>query len=103
MPLDPVHVSQAANGVRFGLRVLPRASRTEIAGSRDGRLVVRVTAPPVDRAANDATAAVLARALRVPARMVTIVGGETARNKTVQVAGLTLTDLRSRLDALLTT
>ena len=45
------------------LRVIPRSPRDAVDGWRDGRLVVRVTAPPVDHAANEAVVAVLARAL----------------------------------------
>jgi uncharacterized protein YggU (UPF0235/DUF167 family) len=54
-------VVDAPTGVRLHLRVIPRASRTELAGIRDGRLVLRVTAPPVDRAANDAAIDAIAR------------------------------------------
>ena len=55
---------------------------------RDGRLIVRVTAPPVDSAANDAVVALLAARFGVPKRAVRIVSGERARNKTVEVEGI---------------
>ena len=57
-------------GVRIDLRVIPKSPRTKIDGVRDGRLLVRVTAPPVDDAANDAVVETLARMLDVPKRSI---------------------------------
>ena len=71
--------------VRIELRVIPRSPRNAIDGTRDGRLVVRVTAPPVDRAANDAVIEVLAHAYGVAKRRVRIVSGARSRNKTVEI------------------
>jgi uncharacterized protein (TIGR00251 family) len=74
--------------VTLAIRVMPRAPKNEIGGTRDGRLIVRVTAPPVDSAANDAVIELLARHYGVPKRAVRIVSGERARNKTVEIDGL---------------
>jgi uncharacterized protein YggU (UPF0235/DUF167 family) len=71
--------------VRIDVRVIPRASRTGLE-VRDGRLIVRVTAPPVDSAANLAVLEAMARALEVPKRALRIVRGETGRNKTIEIA-----------------
>jgi uncharacterized protein len=84
---------QTAAGVRVEVRVIPRAPRNEISGIRDGRLLVRVTAPPVDAAANTAVAALLAEALGCPRRDVRIVSGQRSRNKTVEIAGATMAEL----------
>ena len=86
-------VRQTAAGVRVEVRVIPRAPRNEIGGIRDGRLLVRVTAPPVDAAANTAVAALLAHTLGRPGRDVRIVSGQRSRNKTVEIAGVTMADL----------
>jgi uncharacterized protein YggU (UPF0235/DUF167 family) len=59
-----------------------------------------VTAPPVDGAANDATIAILARVLGVPARAISIVAGQSGRNKTMQVTGLDIAAVQARLDRL---
>lgn len=75
-------------GVRVELRVIPRASKTTLAGVRDGRLLLRVTAPPVDGAANTAVVAALAKMLGVPKSAVRVVDGETSRNKSVEVTGI---------------
>jgi uncharacterized protein (TIGR00251 family) len=85
-PIDEAVVESRA-GVRIHLRVMPRASRAEVAGVRDGRIVVRVTAPPVDNAANDAVVEMLSRRLGVARRAITVVGGATSRNKTVEIGG----------------
>ena len=86
-----------ATGVRMDVRVMPRSARNAIEGLRDGRLVVRVTAPPVDDAANEAVVAAIADLLDLPKRAVRIVSGMTARNKTVEIAGLDATALRRRI------
>ena len=79
------------------VRVIPRARRNEIAGERGGRLLVRVTAPPVDGAANDSLRRLVARRAGVPIRQVTIVRGQTSRDKLVRVEGLTESELRESL------
>lgn len=70
------------------VRVVPRAGRTQIAGLRDGAVLVRLAAAPVDGAANDELIAVLARALGLPKRHLTIVSGERARTKRVRIDGM---------------
>ncbi|MEX2374535.1 MAG: DUF167 domain-containing protein [Dehalococcoidia bacterium] len=72
---------------RITVRLTPRASRDEIVGERDGVLLVRVTAPPVDGAANDALVRILAKALRVSRGSISIVSGATSRTKVVEIDG----------------
>lgn len=73
--------------VELDVRVIPRAARDELAGARDGRLLVRVSAPPVDGKANAAVCALLAKAAGVPKGAVSVVRGETARDKRVRIDG----------------
>ena len=80
-------VRQTPTGCRVDVRVIPRSPRTSLGGLRDGRLVVRVTAPPVDQAANDAVIRTLADALDFPRSRMTVVAGLTSRNKTIEIAG----------------
>jgi hypothetical protein len=70
------------------IRVIPRARRDEIAGERDGRLLVRVTAPPVDGKANAAVCKLIAGALDVTKSSVSILRGEASRDKVVRVDGV---------------
>ena len=85
---DPaLDVREAPGGVTLRVRVTPRSSRDAIEGARDGALVVRLTAPPVDGAANEALARVLARALSLPPSAVALERGATGRDKIVRIAG----------------
>jgi uncharacterized protein (TIGR00251 family) len=70
------------------VRVIPRAGRSGFAGLREGALVVRLAAAPVEGAANEELIALLARALRIPKRDITIVSGERSRSKRVRIDGL---------------
>jgi uncharacterized protein len=60
--------------------------------------LVKLAAAPVDGAANDALMVLLARALDLPRRAVRIVSGERNRNKRLEIDGLTLDEIRQRLD-----
>lgn len=75
--------------VRFAVRVQPRASRSEIAGVHGDAMKVRLSAPPVDGAANAALVELIAEALGVGRRAVRIVNGESSRSKVVEVEGVT--------------
>ena len=87
------------DGGLLRVRVQPRASRSEIVGWRaDGALSVRVSAPPVEGAANTAVGALLAAALGVRTSAVSVVHGERGRDKMVRVDGLTLAEMKRRLD-----
>lgn len=82
---------------RISVRVTPRAARDGIVGWQDGVLRVRVTAPPVDGKANDAVAALLAKALGVPKSAVGVVSGGRGRDKIIAVAKLTQDEVERRL------
>jgi uncharacterized protein len=90
-------IRQTAAGVDISVRVIPRAKKTELSGERDGALVVRVAAPPVEGAANEALVDFFSRALGVPRRAVRIVSGERGRTKRVAIAGVTEAQMRERL------
>ena len=70
------------------VRVIPRAGRSGFAGLRDGTFLFKLAAAPVDGAANDELIALLARALRIPKRDITIVSGERSRTKRLRIAGV---------------
>ena len=83
------------------MRVKPRSSRDGIEGARDGALVVRLTAPPVEGEANVALGRLLGGALGVAPSAVSIVRGASGRDKLVALAGVSLAGARARLDAAL--
>ena len=80
-------LSERADGVIITVRVTPRAGKSGIAGTRDGALLVRLNAAPLDGAANAELIEVIADALGVPRRSVTIMSGEKSRRKTLLVTG----------------
>lgn len=84
-------------GVILNVRVIPRAAKSGLAGRRDNALLVRLQAPPVDGAANAELIRVLADTFDVPARAVSIVGGEHSRQKRVRIAGLDAGTVTARL------
>jgi uncharacterized protein (TIGR00251 family) len=67
------------------IRVIPRSSADRVDGERDGRLVVRTTAPPVDDRANGAVLKLIADHFGVRARSVTLVSGHRSRDKVVRI------------------
>ena len=75
-----------ADGVTFPVRVVPRASRTEVVGLYDGALKIRVAAPPVEGAANQELVKFLARKFGVSRTAVTLISGANARNKLIRIA-----------------
>lgn len=82
-------ITEVDGAVVIDVRVVPRAGRSGIAGTRDGAVLVRLAAAPVDGAANAELIEVVAKAFDVPRRQVSIVSGDRSRQKRVRVAGLT--------------
>ena len=81
--------------ITLDVRVIPRARKTECAGFRDEVLVVRLAAPPVEGAANEALIAFFAAALHLPRRAVHILSGERGRKKRVAIEGVTIEQIRA--------
>ncbi|HVG28091.1 MAG TPA: DUF167 domain-containing protein [Pyrinomonadaceae bacterium] len=82
-----LQLTESDGAITFGVRVVPRASRTEVAGEHDGALRVRVAAPPVEGAANEELTRFFAKSLGVAAREVEIVSGLASKSKRVRVRG----------------
>lgn len=93
----PPFLKPASDGVLLSLKVQPRASRNEIGEALGAELRVKVTAPPVDRAANEAVVRLIAETLDVPRNCVELVRGQTSRHKVVRVTGITLQEVTKRL------
>jgi uncharacterized protein (TIGR00251 family) len=96
-----VPVTTARGAATILVRVVPRAGRTRVAGTRGDALVVRLAAPPVDGAANDALIAALAELFGRPRRDIEIVSGLSSRDKRVRISGLSAADAAGRIDAAL--
>lgn len=91
-------VRDTAQGAQFALRVQPRASRNAVVGLMGDAVKLALTAPPVDGKANAAVVEYLAELLRVSKSSVTIVSGETGRNKLIAVRGVTAEQVRKALN-----
>ena len=81
----------------LAVRLQPRAKRDEVVGERGGAVVVRVAAPPVDGRANAALCAFVAQRAGVPKSAVSVVRGQSSRDKVVRVDGVELAAVRRAL------
>ena len=76
----------------FNVRVVPRASKSEVVGDLDGALKIRIASPPVDGAANAELIKVLSKKFNVAKNAVEIVGGQTSKHKQIRISGINHTD-----------
>jgi uncharacterized protein (TIGR00251 family) len=84
--------------VTLSIRIQPRASKNEIVALASGGLKIRLTAPPVDGAANEALVKFLADTLSIPKSHVEIVSGRTSKNKIVRIHGISESDAERLLN-----
>ncbi len=93
----PGFLRDQADGVLLSVKLQPRASANEIGEALGDELRIKVTAPPVDAAANEALVKLLALQLHCPRNRVDLVRGHTSRHKTVKLYGLTAEDVARKL------
>ena len=74
--------------IRLEVYVQPRASKTEVAGMHDGRIKIRLAAPPVDGAANAELVSFVASRLGIAKSKVRVVAGEASRRKVLEIEGV---------------
>lgn len=86
-----------ANGVYLAVKLQPRASTNEICEPLGDELKIKVTAPPVDAAANQALVDLLAKKLNCSRGKIQIVRGQNSRHKTVWVEGKTGNEIANGL------
>jgi uncharacterized protein (TIGR00251 family) len=92
------HVFREANGaVTFAVKVVPRASKNEIAGIQGDSIKVRLTAPPVKGKANSALIKFLAEKFGVSRAQIEIVSGETSKRKIVQLRGVSVAQAQNKI------
>lgn len=90
-------VQPTPGGVTIKVFVAPRSSANKVMGAHNGAIKVALTAPPVEGAANKALVELLAKLLGVPRSTVSIVSGETSRQKTVKVLAISAEDVLEKL------
>lgn len=86
-----------SGGACLAVKLQPRASKNEIGPPLGDELKIKVTAPPVEGAANEALIDLLADTLGCPRSAVRIVRGQTSRHKTVLIAGLSAAEVQGKL------
>lgn len=93
----PAFLRADSDGVLLSVKLQPRASANEIGEPLGNELRIRVTAPPVDSAANEALLKYLTAVLDCPRRNVELVRGHTSRHKILKLHGLSVEAVSARL------
>ncbi len=93
----PSFLTVHGDAVHLSVKVLPRAARNEITGTAGNELKVKVTAPPVDSAANEALLELLAAKLDCGRGALQLVRGHASRHKTVAIRGFTAAEVMGKL------
>ena len=93
----PAYLKPQPDGVLLAVKLQPRASKSEIGGALGEELRIKVTAPPVDAAANEALIRLLAETLDCPRNCVELIRGHTSRHKTIKLHGLEAAAVAAKL------
>ena len=98
--IPPLDLRETEEGVVLKISVQPKASRQELSGFREGALRLRLTAPPVEGAANEACRAFLAELFQISKSRIQIIRGHQSRQKWIQIQGMTSKTILQRLRGL---
>jgi uncharacterized protein len=90
-------IKESSLGLEVPLHVQPRAKRNQIAGSYNGALKLKISAPPVEDAANKAIVEYFAQLLDLPKSRLHIVAGAKSRDKILRIDSISLGDFLSRI------
>lgn len=92
-----IDIREQNGGVVFSIRVVPRASKTEIVGEMEGAVKVRIASPPVDGAANGEVVKLFSKTMGVAKSSVEIVAGHASKAKQIRINGVTAEEVRTAL------
>jgi hypothetical protein len=98
-----ISLKESKKGITFDIQVIPHASRAEIAGVQEGAFKVKVTAPPVEGAANEACIKLLAKELGLKKSQMEISSGAKSRKKTVMIKDISKAELETKINNILKT
>jgi uncharacterized protein len=87
-PSGDLFLKEGPEGITFQVRVLPRSSRNQVAGVSGGVLKIKLTAPPVEGAANEMLIEFLSEKLKISKSKISIVRGQSSKSKTVMASGI---------------
>ena len=100
---NTVILRESKKGLTFDIQVIPHASRAEIAGVQDGAFKVKVTAPPMEGAANEACIKLLASKLGLKKSQMEIFAGAKSRRKTVMIKNVSKAEMELKINNILKT
>jgi len=89
---------ETKKGLTFDIQVIPHASRAELVGAQNGALKIKVTAPPVEGAANEACIKLLAKELGLKKSQMEITSGAKSRKKTVMIKDINKAELETKIN-----
>jgi uncharacterized protein (TIGR00251 family) len=89
----PLRIRGKDGGVEIAIHVQPRAGRNAVAGIHNGALKIKVTAPPVDNAANEAVIGLVSSLLKIPRSRLAITAGAKSRDKILRVDGVSVEEV----------
>ena len=92
-----INVTQYEDSIILEVRVIPRSSKSEIVGEYDEALKVKISAPPVDGAANKELIKVLSKTFGVSKSSVEIISGETSKIKQIKIYGIDAEKFRASI------
>lgn len=92
-----INVTQYEDSIILEVRVIPRSSKSEIVGEYDEALKVKISAPPVDGAANKELIKVLSKTFGVSKSSVEIISGETSKTKQIMIYGIDAEKFRASI------
>lgn len=92
-----VRITPTGSGVCLEIQVQPRSSRNQLVGEQDGRIKIKLTAPPVEGEANQALINFLAQLLDIPKKNIKLLKGESCRHKLIEINGLNKQELEEKL------
>ena len=95
----PAYINTRADGITLAVRVQPRASDNAVGTEHGGELRLRVQAPPVDAAANEAVIRLLAEILDCPRGAIEVMRGHASRHKVILIRGMSAEVAAQRLDS----
>jgi len=93
-----VLLRESKKGLTFDIQVIPHASRAELVGAQNGALKIKVTAPPVEGAANEACIKLLAKELGLKKSQMEISSGAKSRKKTVMIKDINKEELETKIN-----
>ena len=88
-------ITESDGAIIFTVKVVPRASKSEIVGEAEGAIKIRIAAPPVDNAANIELIKLLSKFFEVSKSRIEIIGGETGKTKRLKISNLSVENFRA--------